>query len=89
MFPSGTCFNHECFSEIVKFTSIIRHSNTSLGEASPVYYRILLDQFMGFVPAKNNVTTNYIGDRGTSLLIRDEEYRMGSFLELVVRYFPV
>ena len=48
-------------------------------------YRILMDQFMGFLPDTNNLTTNYTGDRGTSLLIRDEEYRHGSFIELVVR----
>lgn len=48
-------------------------------------YRILMDQFMGFLPDTNNVTTNYTGGRGMSLLIRDEEYRHGSFIELVVR----
>ena len=45
-----------------------------------------MDQFMGFIPTadKNTVTTNYTGDRGVSILIRDEEYRHGSFLDIVV-----
>ena len=45
-----------------------------------------MDQFMGFVPTadKNTVTTNYTGDRGVSVLIRDEAYRHGSFIDIVV-----
>ena len=43
-----------------------------------------MDQFMGFVPTKNSVTTNYTGDRGTGILIQDESDRQGSFLEVAV-----
>ena len=74
------------YSQKVKFTAIIRHSDTSKGEGAPVMFRIMMDQFLGFIPNSNNVTTNYTGDRGTSLLIQDEEDRQGSFLELAVHF---
>ena len=52
----------------------------------PSFLRILMDQFMGFVATadKNTVTTNYTGVRGVSVLIRDEAYRHGSFIDIVV-----
>ena len=48
-----------------------------------------MDQFMGFVPDKNIVTTNYTGDRGTGILIQDESDRQGSFLEVAVSTIPI
>ena len=39
----------------------------------------------GVSGGQDAVTTNYTGDRGMSLLVQDESYRHGSFLELVVR----
>ena len=38
----------------------------------------------GVSGGQDAVTTNYTGDRGMSLLVQDESYRHGSFLELVV-----
>ena len=43
-----------------------------------------MDQFTGYIPGYNNVTTNYTGGRGVSLLIQDEAARQGSYVELVV-----
>ena len=71
-------------SALAHFTSTVRHAESSLGEGAPVLYRILMDQFTGYIPGYNNVTTNYTGGRGVSLLIQDEAARQGSYVELVV-----
>ena len=47
------------FSQTVGFTSVIRHSASSLAEGSPASYRILMDQYTGFVVGSNYVKTNY------------------------------
>ena len=44
----------------------------------------MMDQFTGYVPGSNNVSTNYTGSRGISLLIQDEAFRQGSYVEVVV-----
>ena len=72
------------FSNMAQFTSIVRHAESSLGEGSPVLFRIMMDQFTGYLPGYNNVSTNYTGGRGVSLLIQDEEDRQGSYVEVVV-----
>ena len=71
-------------SNMAQFTSIVRHAESSLGEGSPVLYRIMMDQFTGYLPGYNNVSTNYTGARGISLLIQDESDRQGSYVEVVV-----
>ena len=62
----------------------MRHAESSLGEGSPVLYRIMMDQFTGYIPGSNEVSTNYTGARGVSVLVQDESDRQGSFVEVVV-----
>ena len=62
----------------------MRHAESSLGEGSPVLYRILMDQFTGYIPGSNQVSTNYTGARGLSVLVQDESDRQGSYVEVVV-----
>ena len=62
----------------------MRHAESSLGEGSPVLYRILMDQFTGYIIGSNQVSTNYTGARGVSVLVQDESDRQGSYVEGVV-----
>ena len=62
----------------------MRHAESSLGEGSPVLYRILMDQFTGYIIGSNQVSTNYTGARGVSVLVQDESDRQGSYVEVVV-----
>ena len=62
----------------------MRHAESSLGEGSPVLYRIMMDQFTGYIPGSNEVSTNYTGARGVSVLFQDEADRQGSYVEVVV-----
>ena len=79
------------FSEVAEFTSIIRHTLTSFGEGYPAFFRIILDQFTGFVVGENYVRTNYTGSDydggGVSVIVRDEEERQGSYVDVVVGLF--
>ena len=47
-------------------------------------YRILMDQFTGYIIGSNQVSTNYTGARGVSVLVQDESDRQGSYVEVVV-----
>eukprot|EP00090_Calanus_glacialis_P002056 TRINITY_DN11545_c0_g1_i1.p1 TRINITY_DN11545_c0_g1~~TRINITY_DN11545_c0_g1_i1.p1 ORF type:complete len:1257 (-),score=209.03 TRINITY_DN11545_c0_g1_i1:263-3970(-) len=73
--------------EVAEFTSIIRHTLTSFGEGYPAFFRIILDQFTGFVVGENYVRTNYTGSDydggGVSIIVRDEEERQGSYVDVV------
>ena len=75
-------------SEVAEFTSIIRHKTKSLGEGYPAFFRIMLDQFTGYVVGENYVKTNYTGSGydggGVTVIVRDEEQREGSFVDVVV-----
>ena len=53
----------------------------------------MLDQYTGFVVGSDEVTTNYTGSSypggGVSVVVRDEEKREGSFVDVVVRFFLI
>ena len=43
-----------------------------------------MDQFTGYIIGSNQVSTNYTGARGVSVLVQDESDRQGSYVEVVV-----
>ena len=78
--PPATIYKR---GELVRFTLLVQHSNVSLGEVSPCYLRLVLDQYTGWVAGTNTLTSNYTGG-DLSVLARDEANRQGSFLDIVL-----
>ena len=78
-------------SQTVHFTCVLRHINNvnstppvvSRGEGHPAYLRIIMDQFVGFIANKDDITTNYTGE-DVVLTVIDEKARKGSFVNLEV-----
>ena len=68
--------------QVVSFTSIVRHSATSLAEGSPAVVRIMMDQYTGFVVGTNEVSTNYTGPSPT-VVVRDESKRHGALVDIM------
>jgi hypothetical protein len=49
------------FRSHLPITSIVKHTERSLCEGYPTKYRVMMDQYLGFVPQQECFSVNYLG----------------------------
>ena len=59
---------HRCdvFRNQLNITSIVKHTANSLCEGFPVKYRVIMDQYLGFVPLKESIFSGFVIKRAVT-----------------------